>query len=274
MHVNKSKELLRKNKMESSCSSSPSTSNDRREEACVFETWMALQREEAIELQQTVDQSKKGQINEHQLNQLIQKILQHFQDYTNIRSRRARIDVSPFFAPTTCTPLENSVLWIAGCRPASFIRFAYALSGVDIESNLTDFLQGKRIGDLGELTMKQMSMIDVLQAKTIKEEKRLCSRLASLQEDILDQPLVGKVKKYSSNDEPLCEDADEALDEHGQHMADLMEEADELRMKTLKEIVLDILKPVQAVEYLAAAKRTRLCFHKWGEKREHQHTNK
>lgn len=43
-----------------------------------------------------------------------------------------------------------------------------------------------------------------------------------------------------------------------------MEEADELRMETLKEIVLNILKPIQAVEYLEAAKRMRLCIGKWG----------
>ncbi|XP_059295070.1 protein DOG1-like 1 [Lycium ferocissimum] len=201
--------------------------------------------------------------------------MNHFQDYTNNRSRLARIDASLFFAPTSCTPLENSVLWIAGCRPSSFIRFAYALSGLDIQFHLTDFLEGKRIGDL---TTQQMTKFDELQGETIRKERNLCSRLASLQEDIVDQPFASKIftsKNYEEEDHHYqFENADEALDEHSQHMAGVMEEADELRMKTLKQIVINILEPVQAVEYLAAAKRMRLCFQQWGKKRDHHHSNK
>ncbi|KAM3284930.1 hypothetical protein P3S67_023729 [Capsicum chacoense] len=252
--------------------SNPSTgaTSDRTEEESMQCAWKDLQYEELAELQYAAAQAKKGENDDHQLTQLIQKIIQHYQDYTNNRTRRAQIDVSPFFAPVSCTPLVNSVLWIAGCRPSSFLRFAYVLCGMDIDSHLADFLQGKKVGDLGELTSKQMNMIDALQAKTIKQEKILSSKLASLQEDIVDQPIASKI----INEMGECGNADEALDEHGRHMAGIMEEADELRMETLKEIVLNILKPIQAVEYLEAAKRMRLCFGKWGEKRDQQHANK
>ncbi|MCE3051349.1 hypothetical protein HAX54_049547 [Datura stramonium] len=248
-----------------------STSRPRTSEECLYETWTSLQREEVKELEQAVARTRKGEADEHQLTQLIKKMVQHYQDYANNRCRLARTNVSPLFAPTSCTPLENSVLWIGGCRPSSFIRFAYALCGMDIESRLADFLQGRKVGNLGELTTEQVAMIDALQAKTIKEENKLTSRLASLQEDIVDQPLVSKANKElgdSTHNHHECGNADEALDEHAQHMADVMEAADELRMKTLKEIVFTILLPVQAVEYLAAAKRMRLCFQQWGKKRE------
>ncbi|XP_060195270.1 protein DOG1-like 1 [Lycium barbarum] len=247
---------------------------DRKEQEYLHCSWMSLQHEELTELEHAVAQAKNGLKDEHELRQLIQKIVNHFQDYTNNRTLLARNDVSPFFAPATCTTLENSVLWIAGCRPSSFIRFTYALSGMDVESHIIDFLEGKRIGGhLGELTGKQMSMIDELHGKTIREERKLSTKLASLQEDIVDQPLVEKMKKKGGgeNDDEY-ENADEALEEHSQLMAGVMEEADELRMKTLKEIV-NILEPVQAVEYLAAAKRIRFCVQQWGKKRDHEHSD-
>lgn len=211
-----------------------STSSDSpTEQECVYETWMILQRKEVIELEQAAVQAKNGLKNENELTQLIEKTVENFQDYANNRSRLARIDVSPLLAPTSCTSLENSILWIAGCRPSSLIRFAYALCGMDIESHLTEFLS---------------------------------SKLASLQEDAVDQPFAGKME----ND---CENADDVLDEHSRYMADVLRDADELRMKTLKEIVLNILKPLQAVEYLAAAKRLKHCYKIWGQKRDHRRTN-
>ncbi|KAH0760404.1 hypothetical protein KY290_016477 [Solanum tuberosum] len=63
----------------------------------------------------------------------------------------------------------------------------------------------------------------------------------------------------------------EPLNKHGEDMSNLLEEVDELRMKTLKEI-LGILTPIQGVEYLAAAKRIRLCLKQWGKKREQELT--
>lgn len=76
-------------------------------------------------------------------------------------------------------------------------------------------------------------MVNDLQSKTIAEERRISNKFASLQEDIADQRLVGKMKKEGHG----CEKADEALDEHSRHMADVIEEGDRLRMKTLKAIV-------------------------------------
>lgn len=68
------------------------------------------------------------------------------------------------------------------------------------------------------------------------------------------------------------ENEEEPLNKHGQGMTTLLEEADELRMNTLKEI-LGILTPIQGVEYLASAKRIRLSLQQWGKKREQEHTN-
>ncbi|OIT02832.1 hypothetical protein A4A49_01897 [Nicotiana attenuata] len=256
-----------------------SSNNKNNEQECLHESWMNLQHAELRELEQAAAANRPK--DEQKQTQLIEKIIKHFQDYCTNRSRLAQKDVSPFFAPTSCTPLENSVLWICGCRPSSFIRLIFTLfCGVEIESYITQFLQGiTRNGEIHEFTAKQMNMVDELQSKTIREERKLSSRLASLQEEIVDQPLFSKTKKKIEGDNDDdggggvdCENADEPLDKYNKYMAAIMEEADELRMKTLKEIVV-ILEPDQAVEYLAAAKKIRLCIQQWGKKRDHDNTN-
>ncbi|XP_009758860.1 protein DOG1-like 3 [Nicotiana tabacum] len=256
-------------------STSSSTRTNRKEEESLYETWMNLQREELTELEQAATQARNGHINDQELTKLIQKITNNFQEYSNNRKRLAQIDAPTFFAPISCTPLENSVLWIGGCRPSSFIRFIYSLCGIEIESHLTEFFQGTKIGELSDLTAKQITMVDELQGKTITEERELCSRLSSLQANIVDQPLPSKLKKDNGDDQgdQYSENAYERLDEQIHEMATVVEEADELRMKTLQEIT-SLLTPAQAVEYLAAAKRLRLCFQQWGKKRDHEHTNK
>ncbi|XP_060190178.1 protein DOG1-like 3 isoform X3 [Lycium barbarum] len=262
--------LIKPNMANTSCNST-----DRNKQENLYESWMNNQQEELKELQNAIALARKNERNNVELNELLEKMVHNFRGYVNGRSRLARVDVSPFYAPTWCTPLENSVLWIGGCRPSSFIRLIYALCGIDIESRLAEYLQlillsllrGIKIGDFGQLCGKQIVMIDKLQRQIIAEERKLSSRLASLQEDVVDQP-IAKVAKNCDTEEG----ENEPLDKHGHNMANLLEEADELRMKTLKEI-LRILTPIQGVEYLAAAKRIRLCLQQWGKKREQEHSN-
>ncbi|VVA40981.1 PREDICTED: mRNAion factor, partial [Prunus dulcis] len=51
-------------------------------------------------------------------------------------------------------------------------------------------------------------------------------------------------------------DVEEALDEHGQAMVRILEEADQLRLSTVKELV-NILTPLQAVDFLVAKRQLR-----------------
>lgn len=63
---------------------------------------------------------------------------------------------------------------------------------------LSTFLQGMKIGDFGELSGKQITMIDKLHRQIILEERKFCSKLASLQEDVVDQPLAMAAKIYET----------------------------------------------------------------------------
>ncbi|XP_073059956.1 protein DELAY OF GERMINATION 1-like [Primulina eburnea] len=241
--------------------------SDQNKEACFYQAWMTLQEQELSELNQVIAQNTNECATNAELSQLIEKIMDNFQDYNHKRSLMARADVSPYFAPTWCTSLERSLLWIGGCRPSSYIRLIYALCGLEIESQLAEFLRGARIGNLGELSARQISMVDKLQGNTIGEERKLSSRLASLQEDVLDQPLAAIAVKSGCQ----CNiKVDEALDKHGSAMAGILEEADHLRLNTMREVV-RILTPRQGVDFLAAGKKLRLCMQDWGKKRDLDH---
>ncbi|KAL0310619.1 UNVERIFIED_CONTAM: CBL-interacting protein kinase [Sesamum angustifolium] len=236
---------------------------DQARESCFYQEWMNLQEEELSELNRAISLTANGGTSDAELTRLIQKIMDHYQDYVQRRSLMARADVSPYFAPTWCTSLERSVLWIGGCRPSSFVRLIYALCGEEIESHLSEFLRGVRIGHLGELSGRQISMVDELQSKTIREERKLCTRLAGLQENVLDHPLASIAVKTSGRSCEVSHNLEDALDKHGRAMAEILGEADRLRLNTLREVV-GILTPRQAVDFLAAGKKLRLCMQDWG----------
>lgn len=246
--------------------------SDQSKEACIYQEWMNIQEQELSELHTAIAlKPNSGLASNAELSQLVEKIMDHFQDYMQKRTHMARVDVSPYFAPPWCTSLERSVLWIGGCRPSSYVRLIYALCGLEIESQLTEFLQGVRIGNLGELSGRQISLVDELQRKTIREERKLSTRLAGLQEDVLDHPLASiAVKSQGTRCDSSSGGVEAALDKHGRAMAEILEEADQLRLSTLRELV-GILTPQQAVDFLAAGKKLRLCMQDWGKKRDLDH---
>ncbi|KAJ0016670.1 hypothetical protein Pint_10380 [Pistacia integerrima] len=104
------------------------------------------------------------------------------------------------------------------------------------------------------------------QQKTIKEEDKITTKLASLQEDMADQPISLIAKNLSGVGKP-SEEVDRALDEHESAMANMIQEVDKLRLNTLKEFI-NILTPEQAVDFLASSKKLHLCVHEWGERRD------
>ncbi|PRQ29175.1 putative transcription factor TGA like domain-containing protein [Rosa chinensis] len=239
-------------------------SGDREESKCCFKEWMTTQEEDLSELFQALTVEPE---NIDQLKQLAEKSITHFQDYIKRRNKLAHKDISAYFAPNWCSPWENSLLWVAGCRPSLFFRLVYALSGSEVESNLTEFLLGTKEGYLGEvMSSTQLLMINALQSKTISEEERLTMKLAALQEDIADQPIAMIAKGLSKVGE-MNGEVEKVLDNHGRQMVKVLEEADGLRMNTLKELV-KILSPLQAVDFLVASKKLHLCVHNWGRQRD------
>ncbi|WCJ27218.1 delay of germination 1 [Euphorbia peplus] len=225
-----------------------------------FLDWLQIQEADLDELLQALSQTEKPDVF---LNELIQKSTSHIQEYMEKRIENARNHVYDYFSPSWNSPLENSLLWIGGCRPSIFIRLVYVLSGSHVESHLSEYVRGIRTGNLGDLSATQMVNINELQRITIKMEEKLSSKLASLQENIADKPIcliANEGNPVAAGD--ITEEVRRALARHEEDMLSIMGEADNFRLQTLKELI-TILTPLQAVEMLASGKKLHLCVHKW-----------
>ncbi|XP_042487097.1 protein DOG1-like 1 [Macadamia integrifolia] len=227
-----------------------------------FNSWVMQQEVDLQELQ-TLTQYHK---DEEKLRMMVEKNIQHFHDYNQKRTILAQDHATSFFCPSWCTPFENSFLWIAGCRPTLSIRLVYALCGSELESQLGDFFRGVRRGNLAELSARQLSLVNDLHCNTIREEDKLSSKMASLQEEIADQPLA-LMAVESNRIGDTSERVDRVLDDHSLALARILEDADKLRLRTLKALT-NILTPLQAVDLLVATGKLHLSLHEWGKKRE------
>ncbi|CAI0476038.1 unnamed protein product [Linum tenue] len=208
------------------------------------------------------------------LSELAQANVDHFQAYADKRARLAENDVTSFFTPAWNSQLENSLLWIAGCRPSIFVRMLYALCGSHSESTCHALLSDAAPPpsctttagtSLGELSWGQMNVINELHMRTVREEEKLTSQLASLQEDVADNPICRVVAAATAaGGRPRGgREVDRALEGYDRGMVRLLKEADKLRMNTLKEII-GVLTPIQAVDFLATGKSLHLTLHEWG----------
>ncbi|KAL2528302.1 transcription factor-related [Forsythia ovata] len=186
--------------------------------------------------------------------------VQHYEHYYKAKARWAKHNVLTMFNPSWMTTLENAFLWIGGWRPSMAFHLLYSKSGQQFEARISELIRGVSTGDLGDLSPCQLSQVDELQRKTIREEKDISEKQAKLQETIADSSVVELshvASELTRGGEAVGDGIDEgrveatlAAKEEG--LVEVLQRADELRMKTLKEI-LNILTPVQGVHFLIAA---------------------
>ncbi|XP_076946752.1 protein DOG1-like 1 [Bidens hawaiensis] len=232
-----------------------------------YQNWMTQQKLDLDELHQGLNNFPN---DVEYLRLITNKALNHFENYRTARAQLAKHDGPSFLAPTWGSTFENSSLWIGGCRPSLIIRLVYVLCGSQLNAHLAEFLDGVTRGNLGEITSSQLKSIDALHAKTIKEEDKLTSIFASVQEKIADEPLALLADNSSKVGESSQDEAvDKAMDSHAHDMYKILVEADKLRLDILKRMI-DILTPLQAVELLVASKKLHVSLHEWSKKRDIQ----
>ncbi|KAI3981274.1 hypothetical protein MKX01_004538 [Papaver californicum] len=214
-----------------------------------YQNWMVQQQEVLEELLQVYNQKP---IEEQKLISVIDKVVEHMQEYNNKRSQLAILDAPSFFSPT----------WS--------IRLVYSLCGSELESQLSEYLEGVRKGNIGELSADQLRLVSELQCRVIREEERLSKQMATLQEDIANYPLTGLVNNSDDPGTELNGQVDRALDSHADGLASILVDADNLRLQTLKEL-LCIFTPLRAVDYLIISKKLHLRMHQWGLRRDQRH---
>lgn len=215
--------------------------------------------------------------NGKQLVQLIQKVVQHYEQYYQEKSVWETRDAISMLTPAWRSSLEDAFLWIGGWRPTLAIHLLYSKSGLQLEAKLGDLIRGISTGDLGDLAPNQMERIDELHKKTVHEERVLTEKLAKLQESVADRSMVelsNAVSEMMRSGESDCEVESEEkvrreLELKNEDVEELMHMADELRMETLKALI-EVLTPIQAVYFLIAAAELHLRLHEWGKKRWHK----
>ncbi|KAI3852777.1 hypothetical protein MKW92_026391 [Papaver armeniacum] len=232
-----------------------------------YQNWMTQQQEDLDELLEVYNQKPN---EEEKLVSVIDKVLEHMQEYNNRRSELSIVDAPSFISPTWCPSIERSYLWLGGCRPSLGIRLVYWLCGSELESRLCEYLEGVRVGNVGELSAEQLNLVSELQLRAIREEEKLNSKMASFQEDVADNPLTGLANNW---DDPSTESngqVEQALDSHAKDLASILVDSDKLRLNTLKEL-LGILTPLQAVDFLIASIKLHIRVHQWGLRRDERH---
>ncbi|KAG2716099.1 hypothetical protein I3760_03G108500 [Carya illinoinensis] len=226
----------------------------------------------------TAESSTHDQVvHEPVLCPLINRVIQHYEHYYGAKSTWAKQDVLAILSPSWLSSLEDAFSWIGGWRPSMAFHLLYSKSGLQLEENLADLIRGLGTGDLGDLSASQLNLVDALQRRTLMEERELTEGLAKHQETVADSSMVElshevtellREREAGGDGTRLDEDrVDSALAPKEEGLADILQTADDLRLRTLKGI-LDVLTPIQAVHFLIAAAGLQLRLHNWGKERD------
>ncbi|OIT21702.1 PREDICTED: protein DELAY OF GERMINATION 1-like [Nicotiana attenuata] len=241
-----------------------------------FESWLVEQNQDLDQLvRASKDVNAIEENNRRMLLPLIQRVIHHYENYYKEKSTSAKEDVLGMLNPTWRSNLEDAFLWIGGWRPSMAFHLLYSKSGLQLEAGFHDLFRGISTGDLGDLSGIQLGKIDELQNKTLREEKKLSERLAKVQETIADTSMVElshivseilreEGRQVEENEE---EKVKNNIAKKEENLLEVLKKADDLRLRTLKDI-LGILKPIQAVHFLIAAAELHLRIHEWGMKKD------
>ncbi|CAL4973953.1 unnamed protein product [Urochloa decumbens] len=252
--------------------------------AC-YRRWIAGQEAGLAELEAASTNAAAGTATDAELRAVVERCMVAYQDYVAARRAVSPRDGTAFISPPWCTAFERSLVWLGGCRPSVAIRLLYNLSGEGLEAQLEEFINDEGPlprGSMG-VTPGQMVLVTDLHRRTLRQENALSDRLATLHEDVADRPLFPIVRQRARLRGARCDgpvgvaagggvvvdaEVDASLSRYRDGMAQLVAEADELRMATARAMATEILTPRQAVEMLAAAKQLHLSVREWSRRAE------
>ncbi|KAL2541480.1 RESPONSE TO ABA AND SALT 1 [Abeliophyllum distichum] len=213
-----------------------------------FDSWMVRHEnfvDELLRAQETYDESREDAIRD-----LISRVLAHFQEYYQEKSRMIHLDVFLLFSPPWFTALERTFFWIAGFRPE--LVFCLLMSSVN------------------DLTEDQTRRIQRLRHDAEMEEELLAEELASVQESVAAPPaaeLARQVGRRVVMGGGEIRDLDAMPETLRSKMESLLSDADSLRRRIVLEVG-EILNPVQNVRFLGSAIKLHLRIRVLGRQRE------
>ncbi|XP_077224673.1 protein DOG1-like 3 [Tasmannia lanceolata] len=230
-----------------------------------FEQWIV---EQDRYLQELLTASREDYEDE-QFQPLISRVLKHYESYYENKSRAANLNIVSMLSPHWTSTLEDAFLWIGGWRPSLAFHLLYSKAGIQLESQLKNLLNGMITADLGDLSASQLSQVDELQRRMISEERDITEKMAKQQETVADSEMVELahvVTEMRREGQDVVEDLVESkLKPKKEGLEEVLERADDLRLRTLRGVIV-ILRPLQAAHYLIAAAELHLRVHEWGMK--------
>ncbi|XP_022156806.1 protein DOG1-like 3 [Momordica charantia] len=259
--------------------------NESYREFCEF--WLSQQNQYLKDLISAAESQKKDiascsslkqEHDDDNVDALIDMVVRHYEHYYKVKSSWLELDAFPILRPAWRSSLEDAFLWLGGWRPSTAFHMLYSKSGMQLEAQLPEILHGLRTGDLGDLSPKQVLKIDALKRRTIKEEKETTEKMAKHQETIASPSMVDLShvatkwimegeREGEPNGSMMRERLKLTLERKEEGLKEMVQMADELRLKTFKEI-LQILTKTQTIHFLIAAAELHLRVHEWGMQRD------
>ncbi|XP_057985348.1 protein DOG1-like 4 [Hevea brasiliensis] len=227
-----------------------------------FEKWMCQLDEYLQHLQRAFEdyRAKTGCEREQELQASVSKVTQHYKDYYTIKWALAHEDVLAFFCPIWISPLENVYSWVTRWKPLAVFKL-----GNSIRTNGVPSLS------LVELTQEHMRKIETLRVKIRLEEERVEREMERQQVVVVDRKmaeLVRLVVRVKNGEEVRQVErlVQVALKGVMAGLEKVMKAVDCVRLRTLKG-VLDVLSPLQCVEFLAGIGILQILLRQWGKKK-------
>ncbi|XP_038905753.1 protein RESPONSE TO ABA AND SALT 1-like [Benincasa hispida] len=195
-----------------------------------FDAWLLRQRNFLDDLLS----AESGSPHDGDLQDLISRVLSHYEDYYEKKSRIAQTDIFLVFSPPWFTTYERTLLWIGGFRPG-----------------LTFRLVNQSINDMSD---EQVLRIRRLRDDVKIEERLLNNDLAKIQEKVAAPPLLEFFRR-GGHDGVIG--GEEAMENLKAAFQSVLASADFFRRDTALKVT-EILTPAQAVRFWAAVAQLHL----------------
>ena len=247
-----------------------------------FESWIAEQSRDLAELRAAA--SADPATPEADLRCLVGRVLGHYEHYYRTKAAAAADDVIRMFSPSWTSTTENLYLWCGGWRPTAALHLLYSKSGMQLEHQLPNFLNGGSLkGDLGDLGADELQAADQLQRRTVNREREIEDAAASAQVRhknkikidlhelmsayVQEALATAKMVELTGGGGIDAEAMEREMQANADGMKRVLEMADALRLETMRGVVA-LLRPAQAVHFLLAAAELHLAVHDFGRRKD------
>ncbi|RDX98300.1 Protein DOG1-like 4, partial [Mucuna pruriens] len=205
--------------------------------------WMVRQRGYLDELLSA--QQHHQELQDDDMRQLINRVLCHYGEYYEEKSRVAHHNILLVFSPPWFSSLERTFFWVGGFKP----RMAFQVVNTALE----------------DLSEEQKEGLSQLSQETKVKERALNDDLAKLHESVAAPPLVDLARSHGREccSRSFMAEEGSVPSTFKATLENLVANADDLRTNTALKIV-QILRPAQIVTFLVAVAELQTRIRSWG----------